>query len=235
MFSRLKKYFSNQETPPSTPPISPESNASPTSVLSRDPDLPGSFGYKVAWLAIPGSADEIFACLGAQEINEANWRTGIDLAYTNQGYVFVSPPIQGWTFVIGRGLWNRTDIYGDKSRLNEVLSFFEQFSSKIKNFCYFHTDRISETHAWVRYCDGRLKRAFYFSDGEIAYQAGVMSEEEEDLSMFEVGEDEGETYVFVDEADVHTLAAQWSLSPLDLVDMACEPSTGFVCKVSNGL
>ena len=72
------------------------------------PDGPEPFGTGHAWLAIKTvDVDQVIGILGLDDVGPCNWRTGLsvveDPEYSGT-YVFVTPPVEGWTFVVGMAL-----------------------------------------------------------------------------------------------------------------------------------
>lgn len=74
-------------------------------VFDATPDTPKSFGYRMSWLAIKSTdTHAVAAALALTGLEAANWNTGIGAIYDrdlSDSYVFVSPPVKGWTFIAG--------------------------------------------------------------------------------------------------------------------------------------
>src|SRR5262245_28535261 len=72
-------------------------------------NTPVSFGYKMGWLAIRSTdRDAVVQSLRLTESREVTWNTGIETVYRDFyklfgrfSAVFVSPPVNDWTFVVG--------------------------------------------------------------------------------------------------------------------------------------
>ena len=77
-------------------------------IFQRNPDAPHSFGRRMAWLAIRSRDTEAVAeALGLGDWVPCNWSSGIGTVYDNElgnDRIFVAPPVNGWTFVIGLAL-----------------------------------------------------------------------------------------------------------------------------------
>ena len=64
-------------------------------------DTPVGFGYKCNWFAVRTEGTQQLANhIGLNDAAPCNWQHGVDYAY--QDRVFVSPPVDGWSFVISR-------------------------------------------------------------------------------------------------------------------------------------
>ena len=88
----------------------------PLPPLSAIADAPQAFGYKVNWFAIWGATPEAaLRSLGVRQSFEANWASGMARAYWGSPddligrWVYASPPIDGWTLLVGKGLPNPVD------------------------------------------------------------------------------------------------------------------------------
>src|SRR5690348_11756406 len=73
--------------------------------FDQTPDKPRSFGYKVSWFAVKASdADSVLDAIEFEEARPASWASGLAAAYASQRsdpWVFTSPPVSGWVFVVG--------------------------------------------------------------------------------------------------------------------------------------
>jgi hypothetical protein len=74
-------------------------------VFGTKPDRPCPFGYRMAWFAVrTRDTRGVVEALGLTRVQSTNWRSGIGSVYDDkigETHVFVSPPINGWTFVVG--------------------------------------------------------------------------------------------------------------------------------------
>jgi len=164
------------------------------------PDLPISFGYKNQWLAVKTiDTQAVVAAMDLKNIQIANWSTG--LIGANEGYYFVTPPINGWTLVINSLM---PDISGVKA--TNPLTIIAELSAKFGDACYFGTNRVVEYHAWAKSINGKLIRAYGYlgESGEILINQGEATKEEQEYF-------EAEEPVLPNEEDVLFLAKQWSI------------------------
>jgi len=195
----------------------------PVFAFDSEPDLPIAFGEDMIWLAIRArTPDAVASALGVANAEPANWQSGIgavyDLRFRDQ-YVFISPPIQGWIFVIGRGLPHSTDetVITDESRV-----LLADLGRTFSDAQYFASLPDVDLHGWARIQDGKLKRALVASDRGIIWDHGRASTLERKLGLkhFEVrgvssrnGDVGGRLELHPEALQVMRIAADWSLDP----------------------
>jgi hypothetical protein len=85
--------------------------AAPALHLDSTEDTPIGFSYKNNWFAIKTTnTNAVLELLKPKQLTKANWASGIELAYSHdftdkkQYPVFITPPVNGWTFVVGNNL-----------------------------------------------------------------------------------------------------------------------------------
>jgi hypothetical protein len=163
---------------------------------------PVAFGYKCAWLAVRHeSPDAVARAIELGNGRASAWDAGIEAAYA--GSAFVTPPLDGWILVVSTRLGELID--NDSAGL--VASMVERLSGALATtVMYFVTHRVVELHAWARAECGVLVRHYAYlgeSDATLA-DVGAPSEAERDLQLPP------------DEETVLTVAARWSIAPLEL-------------------
>lgn len=176
------------------------------------PDYPDPFGYKIFWFAIKTLDTQLVVrTLKLASRQQANWQTGMGAVYAHN-YVFVSPPMEGWTFVVGYPIGELVNPPHDKGLLKRVRSLAKKFPE----FYYFGSYRVVGYCAWMMVKEGSVKRAYGYSDGEVLYDFGEQTIEEKKLgfnfigAQFPIAEDETN---FPDEEDVIKIAEAWSINP----------------------
>jgi hypothetical protein len=194
----------------------------PALLFSNVPDAPQSFAYKCQWLAVKTEDTEaVVKALKLVDIQVANWATGIEGAYA--GYYFVSPPVEGWTFVVNALMPDATDQLesGPLQTVTDLSVVFEEAY-------YFGTHRVVEYHAWARARHGKLNRAYgYLGErGETLFNHGELTavEAKHDLHFTE---QEDDMQQLPDEEDVLLVAKEWTMDPRDL-GIAQNIGAGFV-------
>jgi hypothetical protein len=176
-------------------------------------DIMVGFGPKQAWLAIRDRTPaEVEQALGLRDLGPVSWRMGIDLAYTTEDRLAVTPPLDGakgsaWVLVPGL-YWFHLDLDPGVAALSEALHTEVQF---------FSSYRVTEAHRWERAVDGVLVRAFEFvgESGEVTLWWGDPDDHERAIGLPEEEPDD-ESGLLLDESDVMRLAGAWSIDPLAL-------------------
>ena len=175
------------------------------------------FGFKQAWLGLRDvDVNAAVAALGASDLGTVDWQQGIDLAYLTDDRIAITPPLAGaggdWTLVVGRSFFA-------EDRTPNIVELSARLGTEVQ---FFATHRVVEAHFWERAVAGKLVRAFRYvgETGEIARWYG-----EPDATELEIGlpsayetdaAPEDSPDVIVDEADVMTVAAAWSVDPMRL-------------------
>lgn len=205
-------------------PVSPKSSP-PEKAPDKfsTPDKPRAFGYKCAWLAIHSEDTKaILEALNLKNPRAANWATGIEQAYGLER-VFVTPPVQGWTLVVGLALPEA----GGSGHPDQCTPLLRRLSKQLGEVQYFATHRVVEYHAWAKAENGVIARAYAYvgEEGITLWNVGVLTPEEKALGFkFD------ETH-FPNEEDVMKIAGKWSLNPLKLEEMNLQPGVGVVGKL----
>jgi hypothetical protein len=152
------------------------------------PDTPTSFGYKVSWLAIRSqNMTSVITAMGLRDTHPANWATGISAAYEKSKAVFVTPALDGWTFVVGRDLptLDQGDIQGDPLGAHAFGNLFARLIRQFPEVQFFGSYRVVDYVAWARARGGKVERAFSFADGTVYANVGKQSTEEHALGFLD--------------------------------------------------
>jgi len=209
--------------------------------LDATPDKPIGFGYKNAWLAIKTDESSAVArTLGLSELEPANWESGLHTSYSRyETHVFVTPPVEGWVFVVGIALPDA----GDSERPDRCTPVLESLGQAYDSVYYFGTHRIVEFHAWVQVKDGSVSRAYAYlgERGETIWDRGEKTAEENRLGFNFFADEpprgQGEKYWdrkdlrSPNEEDVINIAEEWTLNPLSIDSMDLPESVGLVGRV----
>lgn len=137
------------------------------------------------------------------------------LARSRERTVFVSPPVDGWTLVIGAAL---PDSSND---IDQVFRFLTRLSASLGEVQFFNADRVLGFHAWARVKDGTVQRGYAWA-GSTQWNQGWMSLEERLLGLRcrAYGEEVepppyGETSAEQQNTErVSLLARRWSVDPV---------------------
>ncbi len=214
-------------------------------VFDVTPDAPKPFGYGMSWLAIKSTdTDDVARVLGLTELEPANWNTGIGTIYDRQlsdGYVFVTPPVKGWTFVAGVPLPHPVG----RSFIDKLTPLLARASAEFNEVQYFAAFPFIDYFAWARLSKGRMIRSFAIGDGGIIWDRGRLTADERTLGLklFDlrgikgrIGDAGGEIILYPTEEQVVQLARAWSIDPTALDKLASgkagEPWTlGLIARV----
>lgn len=193
--------------------------------FQRSPDDPAGFGYGMAWLAV--RSRDTAAVARALELvspEPCNWQSGIGAVYDaclGNDHVFVSPPVNGWTFVVGLSIpYPIGGNFTDKAK-PMLLRLGREF---VEVQYYFACPPI-DCFAWARLLEGRIVRAFAITDSGVQWNRGRITREERrlGLKLFDFrgvrgrkGDAGGEMILYPTEKHVLGLAQRWSLDPTRL-------------------
>lgn len=206
-------------------------------VFQTVPDRPCAFGYRMSWLAIRSrDTARIVETLGLAHPEPANWQTGVGVVYDRElgdQRIFVTPPVQGWSFVVGLSIPQPLGP-GFVDKLLPLLATLGDTFIEVQYYC---THTALDFHAWARVLDGRTIRAFGISDEGVVLSVGKPTKEEKALGLrlYELrgvkgrrGDAGGELILHPTEEHVMRLAARWSLDPTQLTHAMAEPGLGVV-------
>jgi hypothetical protein len=212
-------------------------------VFAASPDTPCAFGCDMAWLAI--RCDEPLAVVEALRLGEpapCNWNSGVGGTYDDwlgANHVFVSPPVRGWTFVVGLSLPHPVG----RGFVDKCTPLLVDLGGRFEEVQYFFCYPPIDYYAWARVKDGRLTRAFAVTDEGIVWNKGRPSKEERGLGLklFELrgvrerkGDAGGELILHPTEDHVMRLASRWSLDPTTLHEGSAPPALGYIALAPTG-
>jgi hypothetical protein len=207
-------------------------------IFSQEPDRPTPFGYRMAWLAVRTRDPEaVVEELGLAGAEPCNWSSGIGTMYDDAlgpDHVFVSPPVNGWTFVVGLALPHPVG----RSFADKCTPILVRLGRRFVEVQYFFAYPPIDMFAWARFLDGRLVRAFAIGDSGILWNKGRPTKEERSLGLKLLdfrgvkgrkGDAGGEIVFYPTEEHVMRLAARWSEDPTKLhAGTVASPGLGFI-------
>jgi hypothetical protein len=188
--------------------------------VDRAPDRPVPFGTATAWLAIRTiDTIRVLEALDLSEPVRASWKGGMAATYagaTADSHVFVTPPVIGWTFVIGLTLPQPASAaYHD--RAGQLLA---ALAGEFPDVQYFFAFSPLDLFGWARWKDGRMLRAFAMGGEGVLWNWGRPTPEEKAAGLrLPPPVKDGrnvvwhESYTYPTEEQVVQLAAEWSLDP----------------------
>ena len=147
------------------------------------PDTPRAFGYKMSWIAILTTDTEVVLdALGIAGETASNWDNGIGTVYDpllGPDRIFVSPPVDGWTFVVGIGLPHPVGRgYADK-----CTPLMARLAQAFVDVQYYFSYPSLNQYSWVRFREGRLVRAFATTNDGVVWSKGQISRAEQSLGL----------------------------------------------------
>lgn len=206
-------------------------------IFAAEPDAPAAFGYQMAWLAVrTRDTFAVLEALGLTVREPCNWSSGIGSIYDpklGQEHVYVTPPVNGWTFVVGLPLPHPVS----RSYVDKLTPLLVELGGRFIEVQYFFAYPPIDLYAWARVLDGRLVRAFAASDEGVIWSKGKTTKEERalGLKLFELrgvkgrrGDAGGELILHPTEHHVMRLAHRWSLDPTKLDGAAPSLTTGYI-------
>ena len=136
---------------------------------------PVPFQMPARWLAIrTGNTALVRETFGLVNAPPSPWSEA--LARSRMRRIFVSPPVDGWTLVIGAKL-------PDPAQDIDVAYRFLTHASRALGEVHFYTaDRVLSFHTWARLDDGHVTRAYGWA-GETLWNEGRVTLEEKLLGL----------------------------------------------------
>jgi len=207
-------------------------------IFDVTPDRPCPFGYRMAWIAVRSrDTGAVAAALGLVAPQVANWRTGIGSVYDHglgETHVFVSPPVNGWTFVVGLALPHPAG----PAFVDKCMPLLAGLASRFVEVQYYLAYPPIDLFGWVRIIDGRVQRAFAIGDEGVILSQGKTTKDERSLGLklFELrgvkgrrGDAGGALILHPTEEHVMRLAGRWSIDPIKIEGAPRgEPATGII-------
>jgi len=207
------------------------------------PDGPCAFGCSMAWLAVRADdPQELIDALGLEAASPCNWNSGIGAVYDDwlgASRVFVSPPVDGWVFVVGLALPHPSG----SGFIDKCTPMLVDLGAHFSEAQYFFSYPPIDYFAWAKVKDGRLVRAFAVSDEGIVWNKGRPTREERSLGLklFELrgvrgrkGDAGGEIILYPTEDHLLRLASGWSIDPTTLDAMQTNAGLGFIAVAPHG-
>lgn len=209
-------------------------------IYDHAPDRPIPFGYRMAWLAVrTRDVDAVIEELGLVEAEQCNWRSGIGTVYDaalGTDHVFVTPPVNGWTFVVGLPLPHPVG----RAFADKCTPLLVSLGRRFIEVQFFFSYPPMDFFAWARMLDGRLIRAFAVGDEGIIVNKGRPTKEERSLGLKLLdfrgvrgrkGDAGGEIIFYPTEDHVMRLASRWSSDPTKLTpDQVVTAGLGYIAR-----
>lgn len=201
-------------------------------IVDITPDLPISFGYKTAWIAVKtDNKYKVAELLGLKKLRKANWDSALRLIRGKVDTCFVSPPIDGWVLVI--------QVIDSEEKTKKRLSILSSAFGEAQYFC---THRVPEAHTWILAKDGTIVRAYEYvgERGENTFVEGEPTEFEKQYNLINTFSEEAKDDDYLDnptlfvpnENFVMQIAENWSINPYTLGEReGLEADLGLIGKL----
>jgi len=185
-------------------------------------DVPSPFGYRMAWVAVKTrDTARLIELLGLADFRAVSWSEGIGAVYHQKiglRRVFVTPPVDGWSFVVSLGLPHPMG----EAYVDQCGSLLAALSREFGPVQYYASVPTVGYFAWAWLDQGRIHRGFASGEDGVLWNRGAVTPQERAIGcagLFDIREiGTGAGAPKISEADVLQLAGQWSVDPTLLVD-----------------
>lgn len=176
------------------------------------------FDAPFRWMAIRGAdVNLIQSALRLRNPRPCSWEEGLHRALEHK--LFITPPLNGWTLVMG------SDLPDPAEDPDEVFHLVRELSSLLGEVHFFSMNRLFSHHSWVLAEGGSIRRGYCWA-GQTVWNQGVPTRAELSLNMTTYDYGRGPERGLFSYADplgattdkVTALAARWSVDPTT-VDM----------------
>ena len=204
---------------------------------ATEPDLPLPFGQRMGWIAVnTENTSNVARAIGISKKEQANWRGGLETVYhpaNGANKVFVSPPLNGWTFIIGTAI----PFPAGEKLADNCTPVLTDLGDQFRDVQYYFADEELGFFAWARLRNGKIGRAFAWGDEGIIWNRGRATKEERALGLrpletqtakVEERASALQRLVYPSEDHVHRLAGAWSINPMDIKFLETTTGTGFI-------
>ncbi len=171
------------------------------------------FDAPFRWIAIRGgNARMLQAALRLRNPRPCSWEEGLHRTLDHK--IFISPPVNGWTLVMGPDLPDPAD------DVDECFHFLTRLSRLVGEVQFFSINRMFSHHAWVRMENVKVRRAYAWCR-QTVWNQGAVTETERALRLhlFDYLESPEKSYsshldpLGAATEKVALLAARWSVDP----------------------
>ncbi|MEO0619691.1 MAG: hypothetical protein AAFZ01_10490, partial [Pseudomonadota bacterium] len=201
------------------------------------PDGPEAFGVGHAWIAVRGvDIDQVIDTLALSDVAPCNWSTGLAVVEDPRhsgSYVFVTPPVDGWTFVVGLAL----PYPAGRDYHDACLALMLAMGKRFSEVQYFYACPKVGLTAWARFSQTKLRRAFAWGDEGVIWNRGTPDVTEHALGLKVLRmQEQTDVRGNIDEDErgypeaVHAVrvAAGWSLDPETFSRLPGDPALGYL-------
>lgn len=185
-------------------------------------------GLPARWLAIHSANHSLIQdALGLRNVQPCTWEEGFAQILDHR--LFVTPPIDGWTLVLGTSLPDAAD------DVDAFYRYFLELSHRLGHVQYFTANRTLNHHGWARAEDGKIIRAYLWA-GETLWNEGPQTIPERNLQVtcLDYAESPAHSPHAADNPlarnteRISQLAAEWSVNPAGIREPRIFNSPGIV-------
>jgi hypothetical protein len=180
------------------------------------------FEAPTRWLAIrTQNTRAVQLALEVQHVRLCAWSDALVTPFEPR--LFISPPVRGWTIVMG------CDLPDPAEDIDQCFVFLSHLSQKLGEVQFFVRNRAVSYHGWARLDGGKVQRAYVWA-GETLWHQGGVTEAERDLRVRCLPYMESAEVLGLNEREllgantekVLRLAGAWSLDPTSVEATALE-------------
>lgn len=207
------------------------------------PDTPHAFGCEMSWIAVlTCDTEAVLDALGIEGETASNWNNGIGTIYDHwlgPDRVYISPPVDGWTFVVSLALPHPVS----RGQMDKCTPLLAGLARSFVDVQYYFSYPPLDFYSWVRFREGRLLRAFASTDEGVIWSKGHASRAEQalGLKLFEFrgvrgrhGDAGSEIVMLPTEEQVMQIARSWSRDPTTLKPSDAPAALGYVAPAPQG-
>ena len=118
---------------------------------------PMGFGYKGSWYAVRSTdGASVASAVGLVDVEPTPWEVGIARAHALGNEVRVTPPVDGWVFVIGAVAL----AFDDRASVDATRARLEPLSASFGEAHAFTSNRIVDVYGWILCRGGSVERVY---------------------------------------------------------------------------
>ena len=132
----------------------------------------------MAWVAVrTRDTARLINVLGLDAVRSVGWSKGIAAVYDDRAgltRVFITPPVDGWSFVVGLGL----PLPMGNAYVDKASGLVERLSDAFGSVAFFVSCPGLDFFGWARADEGRLLRGFAVGREGAVWNRGAVTEDE---------------------------------------------------------
>ena len=149
---------------------------------SVEAELPCSFGLRMAWMAVrTRDTARLINVLGIGPVRPSGWAAGVGAVYADKGglrRVFVTPPVEGWSFVVSLGL----PLPMGEAYVDKASGLIGRLGEAFGTVGYFVSYPALDFYGWAWTANGVLQRGFAVGREGVIWNRGAVTVDERMLA-----------------------------------------------------